>query len=137
MKYSLLLIYHKFNLPVDCIAMIYNIIINNSANIIINAWYKHIKYKMTLFKNIISLRCIHSINGHFTYYSPFNSFIAYNFYNASRVINKFDDIETWTQYFIRLNNYFKFVPIINWNDNNIQYSYNALINFKSRISNFD
>lgn len=136
MNKGILIIYKNFNLPVDCIRFIYDIIINDAANTIINAWYKKIQYKITLLRNIINLHKYHSLNGRYVYYSPFTRDVAKNFYKASRVINRFDDIDTWLKYFNRLNNFFKYVPNLNFLDKNVFYSYNALINFKTRVYYF-
>lgn len=133
---GLLLIYHKFNLPTDCIRIIYDIIINHSANTIIYAWYRRIKYKMSLFANIITIPYNYSVYHQYIYYSPFDPFVAYNFYKASLVLTKYDDIDTWFNYFNTLNNFFKFVPIINFNDKCIKYSFYALTNFKKNIFYF-
>ncbi len=133
---GLLLIYHNFNLPIDCITMIYDIIINNAANIIIYAWYKRIKYKMSLFTNIITIPYKYNLHHQYIYYPPFDPFVAYNFYKASRVINKFDAIDIWFNYFKSLNNYFKFIPVIDFNDKCVKYSFYALTNFKKRIFYF-
>lgn len=133
---NILLIYHKFNLPTDCIRIIYDIIINNSVNTIIYAWYNRIKYKMSFFSNIITIPFNYSLYHQYIYYSPFDPFVAYNFYKASRVISKFDAIDVWFNYFSALNNYFKFVPIIDFSDKCVKYSFDALTNFKKRIFYF-
>ena len=136
MEHNLLLIYSNFNVNSDCIQIIYNMIINEYANIIINSWFNHIQYKMNLFSNILTIPYLISLTGHYTYYSPFDPFVAYNFYKASRVITKYDDINTWILFFQRLNNFFKYVPVINFNDKCVKYSFDALKNFKKRIFYF-
>lgn len=136
MKRNLLLIYYNFNLPTDCIRIIYDIIINHYANIIINAWYNRIKYKMSLFSNIITIPYKYSHYHQYIYYSPFDPFVAYNFYKASLAITKFDAIDVWFNYFNTLNNYFKFVPIIDFNNKCVKYSFDALTNFKKRVFYF-
>jgi len=136
-KHNLLLIYFNFNISVDCVQYIYDFIRNSCANKIINSWFNHINYKMLLFTNIMNIPFLYSHNLSYKYYSPFDPFVAYNFYKASIVISKYDDIDILAKYFIRLNNYFKYVPIIDYNDKTVKYCYNALINFKTNILYFN
>ena len=134
----LLLISKKFNIPSDISLTIYKLILNSSAQTIINHWYSHV-----LIHNINLTNLVQTIQLHINY-DPFGMpFYYYNLEDRSigiifnicfKLLNlRLSSIDWWLQRMsYAFNSFYLYSPadntIISYNYQSISRFYNKLVN---------